>query len=175
MHRIGEPDGLPQGSITNAIGPATLTPLPLSRRPASTEHRRPVSELYAKVSSHACRLEPHVSMLVHPVIHVAPLRPDTDAPFPSYTQMFLPAPVDWNLRSPCWYTLSFTSTTRDPHTVQRQLDPVFHVALLKAAARNPVPVQSQSPPPDSRMYRHARFHGRYPHKPGPLGFAGAQR
>jgi hypothetical protein len=75
--RIGKPDGLPQGSITSAIDPTNLTPLLLSRRPASTGHRRPVSELYTNVSSHTCRLELHVSMLIHPVIHVSHPRSPT--------------------------------------------------------------------------------------------------
>jgi hypothetical protein len=82
---------------------------------------------------------------------ISPVQHRRHPPDPGVT-----APVDWNLRSPCWYTLSFTSTTRDPHPVQRQLDPVFRDALLEPAARDPVPVQRQPPPPDSRMYRHTR-------------------
>ena len=135
-----------------------------TRRPsAKLDHRRHGPfRIAARISPHAYRLELHDSMQVHPVFHVSLLEPAAQDPLPGQRQP-PPPPVEIDGEEE-W----FVDSILDSRMYRRRLQYLVKWTGFDQPDWEPAENVNE-------LEAVTLFHERFPHKPGPLGFAGAQR
>jgi transposase InsO family protein len=135
-----------------------------TRRPsAKLDHRRHGPfRIIRRISPHAYRLELHDSMQVHPVFHVSLLEPAAQDPLPGQRQP-PPPPVEIDGEQE-W----FVDSILDSRMYRRRLQ--YLVKWTGFDQTNWEPAENVD-----ELEAVTRFHERYPQKPGPRSFAGAQR